>query len=507
MPVSKPAVRIATRITLVAAVTAALLTGLVPLRGGAAPRVVVRAVPVAIGVLQTESSALRTAGGMLRARTATRTGQTVVCAPMRATGFGVTWHQYAGGDVDTLVRTPTAVGGWSPRVRLQSGDEPDPGSPDTATGTRGTSFLWTGGSRCVRLRLELDAGVRLSDLSVVFVDSSGGVPSPAGSLGVASALARQPRIVTRDEWGADPGLMNCTPLVADEVRMGFVHHTAGTNDYTRDEADDVIRGVYAYHTSGRGWCDIGYNFLVDRFGTIYEGRSGGIELPVIGAAQAGFNTGAVSVSVMGNFQTAQVPDAVKRSLVRLLAWRLDVAHVNPISQATMTSAGGSTTRYDAGTVVRLHAISGHRDTGLTECPGANLYPLLPSIRERVARRGLPKIWNPRLNHDQVTVGEPVNIRIRARASAELDWSVTVLDPAGAFFADLGGQTTDALEVIWPPGGPPGHPTVPGRYTVLLSATDAKGRVARPATLSFEVVSALPPSPSPSLSPLPSASPS
>ena len=105
------------------------------------------------------------------------------------------------------------------------------------------------------------------------------------------------------------------------------------------------------------------------------------------------------------------------------------------------------------------------------------------------------------------MGEPVNIRILARASAELDWSVTVLDPAGALFADLGRQTTDALEVIWPPGGPPAHPTVPGLYTVLLSATDARGRVARPATLSFEVVSALSPSPSPSVSPLPSASPS
>src|ERR687891_2123119 len=150
MPVSKPAVRIATRITLVAAVSAALLAGLVPLRGGAAPRVVVRTVPVAIGVLRTESAALRTADGMMRARTATRTGPTVVCAPMRATGLGVTWHQYAGGDVDTLVRTPTAVGGWSPRVRLESGDEPDPGSLEAATGTRGTSFLWTRGSRCGR---------------------------------------------------------------------------------------------------------------------------------------------------------------------------------------------------------------------------------------------------------------------------------------------------------------------------------------------------------------------
>lgn len=502
MPLSKPALRVAARVLLVAAISATLLTGIVPLRGGAAPRVIVRTVPVAIRALQTAS--LRAADGMVQARTAARTRPTVVCAPMRATGLGVTWRQHADGHVHAVVRTPSAVGGWSPRVRLESGDEPDPGSPESA-GTRGSSFLWTGGSRCVRLRLELDAGVRLSDLSVIFVDSSGDVPSSTGSLGVASALPREPRIVTREEWGADPSLMNCTPLVADEVRMGFVHHTAGANDYTRDEADDVIRGVYAYHTSGRGWCDIGYNFLVDRFGAIYEGRSGGIELPVIGAAQAGFNTDAFSVSVMGNFQTAPVPDAVKRALVRLMAWRLDVAHVNPISHTTMTSGGGSTTRYDAGTVVRLHAISGHRDTGLTACPGANLYPLLPSIRDRVARRGLPKIWNPRLNHEQVTVGEPVDIRIRARGSSTLDWSVTVLDPLGALFADLGGQTAEALEVIWPYGGPQAHPTGPGLYTVLLSATDASGRVARPATLSLEVGSASP-SPSPS-TPSPSASPS
>src|SRR5918995_6345910 len=144
MPVSKPAVRIATRITLVAAVSAALLAGLLPLRGGAAPRAVVRTVSVAIGVLQTESPALRTADGMLRARTATRTGPTVVCAPMRATGLGVTWHQYAGGDVDTLVRTPTAVGGWSPPGCLDSREETHPRSLNKAAGTPGAPFPLAG---------------------------------------------------------------------------------------------------------------------------------------------------------------------------------------------------------------------------------------------------------------------------------------------------------------------------------------------------------------------------
>src|SRR5918992_1081186 len=139
MPPSMPAIRVAMRIALVA--TRALLPA---------------------------SSAMSATDGVLHARTATRTRPTVVCAPMRATGLGITWRQHAAGEVHAIVRTPASGDGWSRRVRLESGDEPDPGSPDTAAGRRGSSFLWTGGSRCVRVRLDLEAGVRLSDASVVF---------------------------------------------------------------------------------------------------------------------------------------------------------------------------------------------------------------------------------------------------------------------------------------------------------------------------------------------------
>jgi hypothetical protein len=350
---------------------------------------------------------------------------------------------------------------------------------------------------------ELDEGVRIGDVEVVFVDSSGD-PSPSGSMvGTAQALAGRPRIVTRAGWGADPELMNCTPLVADRVLMGFVHHTAGSNAYSRAQADDVIRGVYAFHTQGRGWCDIGYNFLVDRYGTIYEGRSGGIDVPVIGAAQAGFNTRAFSVSVMGNFETAPVPAAVRSALVRLLAWRLDVAHANPSSRATMVSAGGDTTRYDAGTVVRLRAVSGHRDTGLTACPGDRLYALLPGIRAAVAARGLPKIWQPRLSTEELVAGTPRNLHVRARGSTQLRWSVEVLAPDGSV-VDLGRERGRRLHVVWSRSGPPAQPSTPGTYEVRISATGAGGGVARAASVPLEVVVA--PAPSPSATPSPSASP-
>ncbi|HEX6331029.1 MAG TPA: N-acetylmuramoyl-L-alanine amidase [Actinomycetota bacterium] len=508
-------VRLGWRAAAVLALAALLLTGALPIPSGAAPESDVRIVPVPLAELlpasahaslSPRSAGLRLAAGELRAAVATETAATAVCSPIEVTGLGVTWEQPGRGDVHAEVRTERE-GGWSRPVHLGSEDDADPGSPD-ANSRRGSSFLWTGGGRCIRLALELDRGVRVSDVAVVFVDSSGEVPSAGGFAGTAQAFAKRPRVVTRQAWGADPKLLNCTPSVADRVLMGFVHHTAGTNAYSPAEADDVIRGVYAFHTNGRGWCDIGYNFLVDRFGTVYEGRSGGMTEPVIGAAQMGFNTRAFSVSVMGNFETAAVPTAVQRALVRLLAWRLDLAHVNPSARATMVSAGGSNTRYEAGQVVRLPTIAGHRDTGLTACPGDRLYKLLPSIREKVAKRGLPKIWKPRLTEEGLVAGTPTKLRILARGSTDLRWSVTLLGPDGAAIADLGTRNGTRLALRWPKTGPPPQPTVPGTYTVQITGDARGGATARPASLPLVVAPPTPsPTPSPTTSPPPSPSPS
>ena len=73
------------------------------------------------------------------------------------------------------------------------------------------------------------------------------------------------------------------------MHAGFVHHTVNANDYTRDEVPGILRSIYAYHTQSRGWSDVGYNFLVDRFGRIWEGRYGGVDRPVVGAHTLGYN--------------------------------------------------------------------------------------------------------------------------------------------------------------------------------------------------------------------------
>ena len=216
----------------------------------------------------------------------------------------------------------------------------------------------------------------------------------------------------------------------------------------------------------------------------------------------GFNTAAFSVAIMGDFSVARPPAVAVRALERLLAWRLDVAHVNPAGWNEMTSAGGDTTRYAGGVVVRLHDISGHRDTGITACPGQYLYSLLPQIRTAVAAMGLPKFYKPSLPLASIVSGVPENMRIRANGSARLTWSVTVLDPSGDVFVTLPTQTGRALDLLWPGGGTPAQPTEPGIYEILIAAS-ASGAVARSALLPFTVR----PAPSPSPSPSPTISPS
>ena len=95
--------------------------------------------------------------------------------------------------------------------------------------------------------------------------------------GAHAAARRLPTIVTRTQWEADEKITRAKPLYATTLKLAVVHHTAASNTYTPAEAAAIVRGIEVYHVKGNGWNDIGYNFLVDRFGTVYEGRAGGID--------------------------------------------------------------------------------------------------------------------------------------------------------------------------------------------------------------------------------------
>ncbi|MCL8027719.1 FG-GAP-like repeat-containing protein [Nocardioides sp. BSK12Z-3] len=157
-----------------------------------------------------------------------------------------------------------------------------------------------------------------------------------------------------------------------EVHAGFVHHTVNANSYTRAQVPGIIRSIYAYHTQSLGWSDIGYNFLVDRFGRIWEGRYGGVDRPVVGAHTYGYNSYSFAMSAIGNYETAKPSSAMVQAYGALFAWKLSLHGVD--ASSTKQVVGPDT----------FQAINGHRDAGQTACPGQYLYNKIGRIRKLAA---------------------------------------------------------------------------------------------------------------------------
>jgi uncharacterized protein with LGFP repeats len=210
-----------------------------------------------------------------------------------------------------------------------------------------------------------------------------GAGSDKSAPGARPYIGPRPRIVTRRGWGADEGMREGGYLYTKKVKAIFVHHTVSGNKYTCSQAPSLIRGIYRYHVKSIGWRDIGYNFLVDKCGNIYEGRAGGVTRAVKGAHTLGFNSNSAGVAVIGTFTRSRPTSAAVSAVARLAAWKLGLYGVNPKGKTTLRSAGGGL--YRKGKNVRLNAISGHRDGFLTDCPGGRLYKKLGSARTASAR--------------------------------------------------------------------------------------------------------------------------
>ncbi|MGW1543963.1 peptidoglycan recognition protein family protein [Streptomyces sp. NPDC002309] len=196
-------------------------------------------------------------------------------------------------------------------------------------------------------------------------------------------IGPRPRITTRHGWGADEKVREKGFLYTKTVKAAFVHHTATGNNYTCAQAPSVIRGIYRYHVVSMGWRDLGYNFLVDKCGNIYEGRAGGVAKAVMGAHTLGFNNDSTGIAVIGTFSTASPPATTVKAVGQVAAWKLGLFGADPGGRTNLKSGGGNL--YKKGTNVRLNVISGHRDGFATDCPGRVLYGKLGSIREQASR--------------------------------------------------------------------------------------------------------------------------
>ncbi|WP_432167324.1 peptidoglycan recognition protein family protein [Streptomyces sp. bgisy031] len=196
--------------------------------------------------------------------------------------------------------------------------------------------------------------------------------------------AALPRIVPRAKWLADAAYRRPPARYTDRVTAVFIHHTDSPNGYDCADTPRIIRYLYADQAGGRNWDDIGYNFLVDKCGTIYEGRAGGVDRAVVGAHAQGFNRGTTGIAAIGTFDAGTpVPPAMAESIAELAAWKLGLADIDPRSRVRLTSTN-SLSRFPKGRTAEFNAVAAHRDAYETYCPGQALMAALPEIRKQAA---------------------------------------------------------------------------------------------------------------------------
>ncbi len=270
---------------------------------------------------------------------------------------------------------------------------PPGGTPHIADPSRRTDsgiMKWTRPWRTARLPGVLSALTALAALLLLVRGSERAVTAhpahPAPSTAPVAHRAPRPAILPRSAWLDRATLRRMPPpRYDDRVVAVFVHHTDSPNDYDCADAPRIIRSLYSGQTGARHWDDIGYNFLVDRCGTIYEGRAGGAGRAVTGAHTQGFNHRSAGIAALGTFTAgASVPTAMTDAIAALAAWKLGPSDTDPRARVRLTSTS-DLSRYRSGTAATLPTVAGHNDAYRTTCPGAALTATLPTIRAKAAR--------------------------------------------------------------------------------------------------------------------------
>jgi len=293
---------------------------------------------------------------------------TALTAPLPFIGLGVTWYASTPDDSAISLEVRTSPDGvswdaWQPIRETEGSERP----------TLHLADLLFGEGIALQFRANLQAGSNgasptLENLRLVCIDSRSGP--------TASELASMPRpaadgpppIIPRSGWSADESIMTWPPEYRP-IRAIILHHTA-TDDGGVDPVA-MVRAIYYYHALVREWGDIGYNFLIDSMGNIYEGRAGGAE--VVGAHARRFNWGSVGIALIGDFYEEEPTATALDSLTAFLAWQCIDYAIDPTGQRVFIDT-------------ELPTIMGHRDCGSTTCPGDRAYSLLPAIRSQTWAR-------------------------------------------------------------------------------------------------------------------------
>lgn len=397
----------------------------------------------------------------------------VVPLPMTASHVMLSWH----GASDAVVSVafgmqPNELGEEVPVGVVDEDEAPDDvdlkGRGQAADATS-SDVLWTGGARFVRITSSRSLG----KVTVTAIDAQADKGLQPFTANVAAAAVDQPNILPRQAWGAnesyrfDGGGHETWPAEFSPMQKAVVHHTAGRNNDPNPAA--TIRAIYWAKAITRGFGDIGYNFLIDEAGHIYEGRHSRDYAdgePVTGEDLAGnvvrgghaknFNDGTVGIVLLGNFQHRQPTLAARNALERLLAWKLERHGLNPLGQSVYRNPVLGNTK-------TLYNISGHRNVNATACPGDTFYPTFPQLRQRVANRinGTTGSGN---DNDPPTVDSLVSMATDPTGGETIDFGLLFDEPVEGLEAsdfDVSGSS-HGWGVTDIRGGPEG-------YTVEVSA--------------------------------------
>ena len=379
-------------------------------------------------------------------------------------------------------------GDWVP-ITVVAEHGPDPDTEEARTQRQASEPMYLGQVEWIQFRVQTDApqGLRaevvetagrtlglLERISLFFASIEWGGEA-------ANGAPNQPDIVSRDAWGGpqcnpDAG----EPTYTDGVRMMFVHHTTTYNTYPEADVLGIIYAMCTYHVDTRGWKDIGYNFVIDRFGTIYEARDGGIENAVWGAHTGGFNYYSFGVALIGDHNAAGPSQAAIDALKELSAWKMDLHHANPETTVTVESLGSS--KYPSGEIVVMDTISGHQDASNTSCPGGLCYPLLVDVRPQVYEMGGAKIFGGVPDEVPPVVTEDVVIPLSF--TEQMDWTFRLIAPGGDLASEASGTGLVAT-VEWD-GMIDGVAAGRGVYTIEVDAvTIDDGEVPTPVRMALE----------------------
>jgi len=389
----------ATRVLRLAALASVLTAGVVAF--GPAPAYAARLVtridsesPTLSDASSAELGVGAPAAGPLEPLQAQLQGQAAQPGRLRAASSGIAAFNLIGisaqipGGAGALVRVRHGASwsGWA-QLDFDGADAPDPASAEaqradsTTHGVPTTDGVWFGASD--GYEVSLPAGTSAVTVHLARERTTTvAVPADPPATTAAAPDDSRPTINSRSSWGARPPKEAYD--YARDVEHAVVHHSVTQNDYSPADVPSILRSIQAFHQDARGWNDIAYNFAVDKFGGVWEARGGGITSTVIGGHALGANTATTGVVTLGDFSTASAPQAMIDSVGDLIGWKLAIHGVDPSGAADYQIR--ATDRYLEGTHVVLASVIGHRDVGLTGCPGDLLYPYLNAIRVRASAK-------------------------------------------------------------------------------------------------------------------------